>query len=273
MFINGLGTAAPATRYEQRECWEVLQRSPRYQEFSPRSRALLRKVLTGNNGITSRHLVLDDLNDAFALTPDTLHERFKKHAPRLATEAAQAAMADAGVNGRQIDSVIVSTCTGYLCPGLTSYVSEALGLRPEVMSLDLVGQGCGAALPNLRAAEALLSSRRAEHVLCICVEVCSAALFFDEDPGVLISACLFGDGAGAAVVSRESRSDRSIEWRTSRSFMKPSARELLRFEQKGGMLRNILTPQVPAVAAEHAGASCRKCSRSRVSGKPISVVG
>ena len=36
--------------------------------------------------------------------------------------------------------------------------------------------------------------------------------------------------------------------------MKPSARELLRFEQKGGMLRNILTPQVPAVAAKHAGA-------------------
>jgi hypothetical protein len=41
-----------------------------------------------------------------------------------------------------------------LCPGLTSYVSEQLGLRENVFALDLVGQGCGAALPNLRAAEA-----------------------------------------------------------------------------------------------------------------------
>jgi alkylresorcinol/alkylpyrone synthase len=34
----------------------------------------------------------------------------------------------------------------------------------------------------------------------------------------------------------------------------PSARDLLRFEQKGGCLRNILTLQVPAVAADHAAA-------------------
>ena len=28
-----------------------------------------------------------------------------------------------------IDALLVSTCTGYLCPGLTSYVGERLGLR------------------------------------------------------------------------------------------------------------------------------------------------
>jgi hypothetical protein len=39
------------------------------------------------------------------------------------------------------------------------------------------------------------------HVLSICVEVSSAAMYLDDDPGVLISACLFGDGAGAAVLS------------------------------------------------------------------------
>ena len=40
----------------------------------------------------------------------------------------------------KIDAVLVSTCTGYLCPGLTSYIGERLGLRPEVLTLDLVGQ-------------------------------------------------------------------------------------------------------------------------------------
>src|SRR5213075_2477850 len=99
------------------------------------------------------------------------------------------------------DALIVSTCTGYLCPGLSSNVTQRLGLRSNVLALDLVGQGCGAALPNLRTAEALLESGRCERVLSICVEVCSAAFFLDNDPGVLISACLFGDGARAAILS------------------------------------------------------------------------
>jgi alkylresorcinol/alkylpyrone synthase len=97
----------------------------------------------------------------------------------------------------------------------------------------------------------LLDSGRCKHALSICVEVCSAALYFDNDVGVLISACLFGDGAGAAVLSNTANK-RSIEWKTSGSVLAPNDRDLLRFEQKAGMLRNVLTPQVPALAAKHA---------------------
>jgi alkylresorcinol/alkylpyrone synthase len=147
--------------------------------------------------------------------------------------------------------LLVSTCTGYLCPGLTSYVGERLGLPHDVLGLDLVGQGCGAALPNLRTAEALLAGGRARHVLSICVEVCSAALYFDNDPGTLISACLFGDGAGAAVLSRSATGSRRLRWLEGRTLQAPADRELLRFESRGGMLRNILSPQVPIRAAEH----------------------
>jgi predicted naringenin-chalcone synthase len=146
--------------------------------------------------------------------------------------------------------VIVSTCTGYLCPGLTSYTGERLGLRPNVLTLDLVGQGCGAALPNLRAADALLAAGRCQRVLSICVEVCSAAFYLDDDPGVLISACLFGDGAGAAVLSNVANGGRRVRWKSSGSHLEPNDRDLLRFEQKCGMLRNILAPQVPSLAAQ-----------------------
>ncbi|HEY5480080.1 MAG TPA: hypothetical protein VIL39_01230, partial [Verrucomicrobiae bacterium] len=71
----------------------------------------------------------------------------------------------------------------------------------DVLTLDLVGQGCVAALPNLCTSEALVAAGRCQRVLSICVEVCSAALYFDDDPGVPVSACLFGDGAGAAVLA------------------------------------------------------------------------
>src|SRR5882672_3097826 len=268
MFITGLGTAAPSQRYTQRECWSVFEQSPLSRQLSPRSRAIVRTILTGKNGIDSRHLALANLDEAFDLTPDALHARFTKNAILLANQAAQRALTDAGVQPNQIDGLIISTCTGYLCPGLTSYVSEQLGLRSTTVLLDLVGQGCVAAMPNLRTAEALLASGRCRRVLSICVEVCSAALYFDNDPGVLVSACLFGDGAGAAVLAREPNPGRSIRWIKSGSVLKPEDRDLLRFEQKTGMLRNILTPQVPEMAGRHAVEVFRQVTRAAQVARP-----
>jgi alkylresorcinol/alkylpyrone synthase len=253
MFIKGLGTAAPPHRYTQKECWLALQASPQFGRLTPRSHAILKKILTGRNGIAARHLALDRLQEAFEISPDALHGRFARHAPALAARAAESALGQAETAAGQIDAVIISTCTGYLCPGLTSYVSERLGLRPDVVALDLVGQGCGAALPNLRMAESLLLSGRAGQVLCVCVEVCSAAFYLDDDPGVLVSACLFGDGAGAAVVCNTPPAQgRRVCWTTAGSVLAPKDRDLLRFETKNGMLRNILSPCVPVLAAHYA---------------------
>jgi alkylresorcinol/alkylpyrone synthase len=253
MFITGLGTATPPNRYTQLEGWDALLASRRYFELMPRSQAILEKVLTGDNGIKSRYLALDNLAEGFAQNPDVLHARFAKYAPLVASCAAERALRDAGTSVGEIDAVIISTCTGYLCPGLTSYVSERLGLRHDALALDLVGQGCGAALPNLRAAEALLASGRCQHVLSICVEICSAAFYMDDGPGVLISACLFGDGAGAAVLSNKPvAGKRRIEWKAVGTTLSAPDRDFLRFETRGGMLRNILEPQVPGLAAKHA---------------------
>lgn len=252
MFINGIGTAVPETCYTQAECWQALEGSDQFSRLAPRSRAILRKVLLGRNGIETRCLALAPLTEAFQISPDALQERFAKHAPTLASAAATQALQKTGLQVHQIDALIISTCTGYLCPGLTSYVSERIGLRPDAQLLDLVGQGCGAALPNLRTAEALIRAG-AKHVISLCVEVCSAAFYLDDDPGVLVSACLFGDGAAAAVVSAEPLPERRrVEWRFADTLCVPADRDLLRFESVGGMLRNILSPRVPELAARHA---------------------
>lgn len=253
MFIIGLGTATPPQRYRQRDSWLAVQGLPQIAQLKPRSQAILKKVLCGDNGIDARHLALDSLLEIFDQTPGALQARFARHAPALAAEAALHALQDARCAPEEIDAVIISTCTGYLCPGLTSYVSEALGLRPDVFALDLVGQGCGAALPNLRAGEAVLTAGRAKRVLSVCVEVCSAAFYLDDDTGVLISACLFADGAGAAIVANEPLPGRRrVGWQFSASRLVPAERDTLRFGHKNGMLRNILLPQVPQVASEMA---------------------
>ena len=252
MFITAVGTAVPEQRYSQRDCWAALRVTPQFAALRAPSRVLLERVLTGEHGVRTRHLALGGLDEAFAIDPDVLARRYAEHAPQLATRAARRSLERAGLAAASVDALVVSTCTGYLCPGLSSHVAERLGLRADVLGLDLVGQGCGAALPNLRAAEALLAAGRAAHVLCVCVEVCSAALYIDDDPGVLVSACLFGDGAAAALVSRDCPAQRRVEWLDAACVADPRVRDSLRMETRGGLLRNILSRDVPQIAAQHA---------------------
>jgi len=253
MFVTGLGTAVPPRRYTQAECWEAFKFSSFATRLDRSACALIEQVLLGDNGIATRHLAPENLREVFEIDADTLHRRFGDHAPRLAIAAARQALENAGRRAPEIDAVIASTCTGYLCPGLTSYLIEGLGLRQNALAFDLVGQGCGAALPNWMMAEALLAAGRCRNVLAVSAEVCSAAIYLDNDPGVLISGCLFGDGAGAAVLSdAAAQGRRRIEWKTSASLTDPARRDDLRFEQRQGMLRNILTRPVPKLAAAYA---------------------
>src|SRR5688572_2061544 len=84
MYITGVGTAAPATRYTQAQCYEALQGSAQYERLDRRSRALLQRLLRGDNGIATRALALTPIADAFDATPDVLHERYARNAPALA---------------------------------------------------------------------------------------------------------------------------------------------------------------------------------------------
>ena len=253
MHVLGIGTANPAARYTKAECLDAFEKSAWFSRLDGRAHFIARTVLQRDNGIVARRLAVDSLDEVFTIDPDTLSQRFLTHAPRLAAQAGERALTQAGLRARQIDAVVVSTCTGYLCPGLSGHVVERLGLRADVQAYDLVGQGCAAALPNLMLGRALLAAGACEHVLSICVEVSSAAMYLDNDPGVLISACLFGDGAGAAVLARQAgRRGRPIEWIDSTSLVEPGQRSALMFEQRQGMLRNILTRAVPALAADSA---------------------
>src|SRR3954469_26047354 len=103
MFVLGVGTAVPATRYTQPQCWEAIQKAPQYGMLDRRARVTLQRVLLGDNGIRTRHLALEPLAEAFDARPDVLHARFARHAPRLAADAALSALRRANVGSEEVD--------------------------------------------------------------------------------------------------------------------------------------------------------------------------
>jgi predicted naringenin-chalcone synthase len=257
MYLHALATAAPARVLTQRQCWEMARTSPTLQRLSRRSQLILRSILTGDSGIATRHFAIEDIERVFDLSTDELNAAFRREAPRLAGEALRRALGQAGLEARQLDALLVCTCTGYLCPGVTSYVAEQLGLRSDAILHDLVGLGCGAAIPTLRAASHLLGERPEALVACVAVEICSAAFYLDDDFGVLVSSCLFSDGA-AATIWRGQPGPSGLRCHSFRSLHRPEKRDLLRFEMRAGKLRNLLDRSVPeaaaaAVAELHAG--------------------
>jgi alkylresorcinol/alkylpyrone synthase len=248
MFLHALATAVPPDSLTQPECWDLIERSSIRQRLSKRSRLILHSVLRGDHGIDRRHFAVRQLDRIFDLTADELNAAFRVEAPHLAEQALLVAMRQANVDAPQIDALLICTCSGYLCPGVTSYVAEDLGLRPDAYLQDLVGLGCGAAIPSLRSASHILAARPDAIVACVAVEVCSAAFYLDDDFGVLISACLFGDGA-AASIWRGSEGPLGLRAFDFGTLHQPMDRDKLRFEMKEGKLRNLLHRTVPDLAA------------------------
>jgi len=223
--------------------------------LAPDEQALYRKLLI-EGPIEGRYFGLDCAEDACETDPDRLNARFVKYARQTGAAAAEKAMKEAGLTPREIGGVVVNTCTGYVCPGLSSYLVEDLGFPSSVMTLDIAGMGCGGALPNLNTAAALQAAHGGRPWLSVAVEICSATLFMGPDPALIVSNCIFGDGAAAvilqdaATVTNPAGMMRVVGTATS---IHPEYREQLRYRQEGGRLRNVLSTRVPVIGARLAG--------------------
>lgn len=250
MYLLSLETADPATFYTQQECHDIFSRSKARKRMKARSVTIMEKVLLRNNGIHTRGFSYPDIETIFDAGPGKLNKVFEQQAPALGTRALDKALRSAGLKADELDGLIVCTCTGYLCPGLSSFIAEQAGLREDCELTDLVGMGCGAAIPSLRQASHLLAARPDSRIAVIAVEICSAAFYLDDDPGVIISACLFGDGAAATIWSGTRPSGGAWQASHFASLHLPAKRQLLRFENADGALRNRLHRCVPEEAAK-----------------------
>eukprot|EP00903_Cladosiphon_okamuranus_P003907 g3905.t1 len=235
----------------QESTWDTLQAHPGFLSLKPRSRTLLEKILTSqNSGISRRQFSSADLAEVFQQDAEQLNRSFEATAPKLAAQAVSKALEKSSITPSDLDALFLCTCTGYLCPGPSSYVAEEIGMRPDAYLCDLVGLGCGAAIPTLRAAEGYLAANPDHKIAMVAVEVSSAAFYMDDDPGVLISLCLFGDGAAATILTGKKPHENAWKFGNFDTHHIPAEREKIRFRNSGGKLKNQLHRSVPGLAGE-----------------------
>lgn len=115
----------------------------------------------------------------------------------LALKAAERAIADAKIQRNEIDLVLVATITPDMAfPSTACILQDKLGLE-KVASFDLEA-ACSGFLYALDVADAMLSSGRYINALVVGAEKMSSILDWEDRT----TCVLFGDGAGAAVLSK-----------------------------------------------------------------------
>lgn len=149
-----------------------------------------------------------DLRERYGFDPDWIEQRTgifaRRHAPRdqatsdLCVEAAKRAIENANVRIEEIDLLIVGTFTpDHTCPSTACLVQEKLGL--DVAAFD-VSAACSGFVYSLATASQFVATGNSKLALVIGADVCSRIV----NPLDKKVAPLFGDGAGAVVVSRGS---------------------------------------------------------------------
>lgn len=241
--IAGLGCASPDYCVDQEEALRHL-----VEHYGPglkaRSVELLEQFLQ-HPSIRRRRFAIRDPEELFTEDRDARMARFTRGALELGSRASRLALARAGATPCDVTALVVNTCTGYLCPGITSYLIEELELRHDLRAYDLVGSGCGGAVPNLEMCRPLASDSDGV-VLSVSVEICSATFQMSDEPALLISNALFGDGAAAAVLRPGTD---KLELGPSSRLHEPRYREDIRYVYRGGQLHNQISVSLPAKSA------------------------
>jgi len=202
-------------------------------------------------GVTHRHAVADPLvEDVSEWSTGQRMRRYAAEALPLGKEAVSAALADAGMSADEVGLFAVVSCTGYTTPGLDIRLAADLGMAPDIRRLSIGHMGCYAAIPGLGTVADFVVAQGRPAVM-LCVELTSLHIQPEtDDLGQVVTHALFADAA-AAVVLRPSGDGMSVVDIAARTDH--TTADHMRWDITDLGFRMGLSPEVPAVLAEHVG--------------------
>ncbi|HJV65466.1 MAG TPA: 3-oxoacyl-[acyl-carrier-protein] synthase III C-terminal domain-containing protein [Geomonas sp.] len=238
-YVASVASVVPSCCADQKVAADLVREHFR-DSLTARSLGQLRATFL-HPSIKKRHFAVREPAEIFCEDADQRIARFTEQAVELAAQAVESALAKVGVGIGEVSALVVNTCTGYICPGISTYLIDRLGLSRGVRLYDMVGSGCGGAIPNLQLAESMVKTDGGI-VVSVSVEICSAAFQMGNDLSLIVSNAVFADGAAAVVLWDRPAGFQLV---ASAGHYVPEQRDSIRFVHKQGELHNQLSMQLP----------------------------
>jgi len=241
--VLAVRSAFPAHRYPQAE---LTRKVAELNHLSPGQRALLER-LHANAGVQARHTALPLSGYAGLAGSGSVNDRYIEEATALGERALRGALDAAGLAGRDLDLLIVTSVTGVAVPSLDARLIPRLGLRADVKRLPVFGLGCVAGAAGLGRLHDYLLAWPQHTAALLAVELCSLNWPAGElTTADMVASGLFGDGA-VALVATGGRPAGGLQVRASHSEVYPGTGDTLgwRLEPDGFRIR--LTAELAGV--------------------------
>ncbi len=209
-------------------------------QFKFANRPTLRSVVLGIGSALPERLVTNsdlekqvDTSDDWIVQRTGIRQRYLAGADEttstLATKAALAALADAGVEAKDIDLIIVATSTpDYTFPATATMVQAALGITRGV-AFD-VQAVCSGFVFGVATADKYLTSGSHKCALVIGAETFSRIVDWQDRT----TCVLFGDGAGAMVLQAQEITGAANERGVMTSHLRSDGRHRSKLFVDGG---------------------------------------
>jgi len=162
-----------------------------------------------------------------------------EQASDLAARAAEKAIEAAGLEPNDLDGIICAVGTGdVITPATASYIQQKLNITNRGFAFDL-RMACAGTISGISMARGLIESGQSQHILVVGTQVISrTSLDWDDRT----TAPIFGDGAGAVVVSKSEDENRRI----IESRLRTDGSQADIVGQFGGGTKDPLTPELVA---------------------------
>lgn len=214
--ITAVRTAVPQFEVESARAADLIGRAV--------GETRLAAAIARASGIERRATALPSEVLAKLGTITARNEVYKQVAPVLAAEVTAQLLPTVQLPP---GSYVSSSCTGYMVPGWDGLIATQLELPDDLVRLPITQAGCAGGLLAIAQAADFVRLHPNRSALAVSVELCSLAFHADPQQGNLVSALLFGDGAGGAVLEASAN---GIEVLEHRSAVVPNSREALGFD-------------------------------------------
>ncbi len=207
----------------------------------------MRKIID-NSGIETRYLA-QTIEET--ITPHGFGHRndiFIKLSKELGERAAAEAMKNAGVEAKDIDLIITTSCTGFMIPSLCAHLIPTMGFKRTTKRLPVTERGCAAGAFAIALARDHIAAG-GKNALIVAHEFCSLT-YQREDVSMqaLVGALLFGDGVGAVVVRGVADDDKEVHGfalEASQTWLFEDSWGYMGFDVKDSGLHLVLDKGIP----------------------------